>query len=294
MQSEIVLPNFLIVGAMKAGTSSLADMMNQHDDIFVAKRELHFFNNEDSFGKDLHHYSKNFLGAGTRWIGEKTPIYSRIHDFPFLPERICKSLGDDIRVFWILRDPVERAISHYRHMLITQSNPDRHKIVRPDGALMSFSEVVKIELEHPVDSVIVTRGYYDIQIARYLDYFPRSNFFFCRFDELTKQPQALMDAVCEFLDIAPFKLADVPGQNLSQQRLDKSLLRKIYVRLKDRNIPSIASIINYARQKLNREEIRRRYYNIDEETKAVLSQHYASHCAMLDAMVDWSGHTFRE
>ncbi|WP_374407127.1 sulfotransferase domain-containing protein [Pelagerythrobacter sp.] len=282
----LALPNFLIVGAMKAGTSSLADLLDSHDDIFVAERELHFFNDERAFARGLASYSRHFQGTHARWQGEKTPVYSRIADMGFLPQRIYDSLGADLRLLWIFRDPVDRAVSHYRHMLITQGNPDRAKLIQRNGRLRTFAEVIAEELRDPPRSVIVSRGYYAEQVEAFRSLFPARNFFFCEFDQLRGNPQGLLDSACLFFGVAPIPVVREPSRNRTDARLRQGLFGKAIKRLRSGQIPTLTSLTNAARARSQKAEIIRRFADIDEGAKASLREHYRPHEDRLRAILD--------
>jgi len=73
------IPNFIIVGAMKAGTSSLSRYMNSHPEIYIPEEEIHFFNDDKKYSKGIKEYLKSFNlenNDTVNVIGEKTPTYS--------------------------------------------------------------------------------------------------------------------------------------------------------------------------------------------------------------------------
>ena len=107
-----MLPNFLCVGAQKAGSSSLYKLLKSHPEIYISeKNELHFFNVEENYKKGLQHY-ENFCEKGyknQKLIGEFTPDYLQ---YSFVPSRIKNDLGD-VKIIIILRHPVDRAYSQF-------------------------------------------------------------------------------------------------------------------------------------------------------------------------------------
>ena len=284
--ADLVLPNFLIVGAMKAGTSSLADMISEHPDIYVAPEELHFFNHEQEFSKGLAHYSRHFRHSSKAWKGEKTPVYSRIADMPYLPERIHQSLGSQLRLFWIFRDPVERAVSHYRHMLVTQGNPDRQSIIKRDGGLRTFAEVIERELAGVTSPVIVSRGYYSQQVIAFQQYFPKDNFVFFKFDELSSNPQLVMDKACDFLRVSKINVAKTPSKNSSRQRMGQGLTSKIIRRVRTASLPSAQSIRDNLNGIIQKKEVEARFHAIDAAAKQRLAEHYLPHQQALMPLIN--------
>lgn len=105
------LPTFVIPGAQKCGTSSLAATLRRHPEVFVtAEKELHYFDRDDREGLDS--YAEHFTpGPQHRTWGEATPAY--LYDAE-ARRRMCEALPET-RMIVILRDPVKRAYSHFWH-----------------------------------------------------------------------------------------------------------------------------------------------------------------------------------
>ncbi|GAB5524350.1 MAG: sulfotransferase [Roseivirga sp.] len=123
------LPNFLLVGAAKAGTTSLYYYLNQHPDIFISKlKEPKYFSSQvldlphqgigdfhvDRYRvRDYEEYKKLFEGRTEKMIGESTVEYLYYHDK--IKDLIKKELGD-VKIIIILRNPVDRAFSAYSNL----------------------------------------------------------------------------------------------------------------------------------------------------------------------------------
>jgi hypothetical protein len=110
-RSALGLPNLLIVGAAKCGTSALHAYLDHHPDIFMSRRkELQFFNH-DRWRERIGWYREQFRSdAPVR--GESSPAYSMDPWFPDVPER-ARELVPDARVVYLVRDPVARAVAQY-------------------------------------------------------------------------------------------------------------------------------------------------------------------------------------
>jgi acetyltransferase-like isoleucine patch superfamily enzyme len=124
-------PNFLIIGAQKAATVWISDVLKQHEKVFMPTRgELFFFNKKDceqpqAIDAYLNHFAEATEAQG--WIGEKTTGYfwsnrsgvfenqPPIGHNPHIPQSVANVLGRDIRLILSLRHPVARAISAYGH-----------------------------------------------------------------------------------------------------------------------------------------------------------------------------------
>lgn len=157
------LPNFLIIGSQKAGTTWLHDAVSQHPEVVVSTpKELHFFNNRTKFERGLDWYAGHFVPTPvTRAIGEATPCFNTI-DIPedrpderrdLIPQRIHEAIPE-VRLILILRDPVERAVSAYYHFLRKRAWPGW-----PSLADVGDSRG------------IISEGFYDTHLTRWLDVF---------------------------------------------------------------------------------------------------------------------------
>lgn len=109
MGEKFRLRNFLIVGAMRCGTTFLAHCLGAHPDIYIPRaKEIHYF--DVHFEKGPEWYKRKFSGAKKEHaVGEATQSYMYLD---YVPPRIA-SLLPDARLIAILRNPVDRAYSHY-------------------------------------------------------------------------------------------------------------------------------------------------------------------------------------
>jgi len=105
------LPNLIVVGAAKAGTTSLHNYLDLHPDITMsADKEMRFFTDPDC--RSWVGRYQDYFAAGTRYRGESTPQYTKWPLFPGVADRIAE-LAPDARLIYLLRDPVERSIAEY-------------------------------------------------------------------------------------------------------------------------------------------------------------------------------------
>ena len=108
-------PSFLCIGAPKSGTTSLYDILKQHPDIFLPNfKEPHFFDNDENYGHGLSWYLQSYFTESNerQLLGEFTPTY--LSNFK-AHQRIASDLNSDLKLIVLLRDPVDRAYSHYLH-----------------------------------------------------------------------------------------------------------------------------------------------------------------------------------
>jgi hypothetical protein len=112
----VPLPTFLVIGAMKCGTSSLWGYLRDHPQVFMPSlKEPNFFIAQKGWKLGLDWYRSLFEEAGDAVaIGEASPGYTKAHHNPGVPQRIAEVLPN-VRLIYLVRDPIERMISHYLH-----------------------------------------------------------------------------------------------------------------------------------------------------------------------------------
>jgi hypothetical protein len=110
-----VLPNFLVIGAHKAGTTTLYEHLRRHPDVFLAAhKEVHYFSGHN-WDRGRQWYESLFDDvAGEHAVGEASPGYACWPFFEHVPERAA-ALIPAAKLVYIVRHPIERLISHYRH-----------------------------------------------------------------------------------------------------------------------------------------------------------------------------------
>lgn len=183
------IPNFLIVGAMKGGTSSLASELKSHPDIFLPDRELHFFNVEKNYQRGTDYYLSLFGGKNREYaVGEKTPTYSYV---PIVPRRIAR-FNPEMKLIWIFRDPVARAYSHY--WFFVSRGKER----------LSFRQAVKREQAGQAKDFTMRyldRGVYIHQVKCYLKYFSKEQMLFLTLRNLKTKRIGTLSSNCDFLKV---------------------------------------------------------------------------------------------
>jgi hypothetical protein len=190
MENRRRWPNLFIVGAVKAGTTSLYRYLNQHPDIYMSPtKEPDYFTQDDA---DTDAYLRLFEGASEEKIlGEATPWYlSR----PGTAERI-KRACPDAKVIIMLREPVSRAYSHYL------------MDVRNDMQTSDVWEAVQKDYRVP-EHGYVKLGLYCQQVARYIDVFG-DHVLVVFFEELVRDPRGTLEGVLDFLGVDPGHAAAV-------------------------------------------------------------------------------------
>ena len=186
------LPNFLIIGAMRSGTSTLARWLIEHPQVFLAPgKELHYFDRH--FDRGVNWYRSLFAGAGSESaVGEATPNY--VHE-PAAIQRIAATIPE-VRLILSLRNPVDRAYSHYWHNRSREKEP------------LSFEEALDAEPVRTHSSEVdrarfsyVSRGQYIDQINEVLRWFPRSSLHVVIAEEMQSEPSRSLTGIFSFLGV---------------------------------------------------------------------------------------------
>jgi sulfotransferase family protein len=195
------LPTFLIVGAQKSGTSSLHKYLGSHPQVFVSSpKEVDFFVEEREWRRGVRWYRDVFAGAGDATaVGEASPQYSFFPVYAGVPDRIA-SLVPDARIIYVMRDPVERMGSAYRHTL--SSGVETRPIA---DALLQ-------------DARYADTSRYAMQIEQYLRRFPIGQMLLLTAEELRFKREETLARVLEFIGVdAAWRPPDLADEYNSQR-----------------------------------------------------------------------------
>lgn len=194
---------FLVVGTQKGGTTALDKYLRTHCDIQMAKKkEVHFFDTEKYFeGKvDYELYHESFEPNLGKIRGESTPIYMYWHD----SIRRIYDYNSDMKIIAILRNPTERAFSHWN--MEREKGSDNFPF---EIAIRTENERSReaLPLQHRVYSYI-DRGFYSEQIRRIWRFFPRHQTLFLKQEDLKSDLQITLCRIATFLEVTPFEKLD--------------------------------------------------------------------------------------
>ena len=192
------LPNVLIIGAAKCGTTSLFEYLAQHPDAGAARsKELRFFDQRWD-PRRVRWYRANFAAAGRHRVRfEATPGYL-LH--PDVPARV-HALVPDVRLIVMLREPVARAYSYWNHR--------RNQGVEPLG----FGDAVAAEAGRKRMFWYVRGGQYAEQIDRWSALFPRSAFWFVRSEDFFRSQTGELDRITRWLGLPKHRFGDLRPRN---------------------------------------------------------------------------------
>lgn len=209
------LPDFLIIGAQKGGTTSIYRYLSMHPQVrFGRVKEADYFSNY-SFGGERWYRAQFPVRAPWRhWmIGDASPYYL-FH--PHAADRAAELLPG-AKLVAVLRNPVDRAYSHYQHVVSRG-----HEALDFEAALEREALAVPVESQRMLDDPAyrsltherhsyVSRGEYARQLERWLRRFPRENLFVLQSEQMFEAPNAVMARVYEFLGLDAIRIDD-PGQ----------------------------------------------------------------------------------
>ena len=199
--NTLPLPDFLVIGAQKSGTRWLRMHLGMHPEIFVADRELRFFNGDD-FGRGLDFYRNSFDGwDGEPITGEATPSYMMwLEDPAKMAARIDESLPD-AKLFALLRNPVDRTYSAFIHYM-------RAGRIPPESDLLEWLRSVPPE-EDPLG--LVAGSWYAASLAPYFERFGNRLQVFLH-DDVVSEPEKVYGRALEHVGASPRPLPPEPQQ----------------------------------------------------------------------------------
>lgn len=182
------LPDFIIIGAAKSGTSSLVQYLMRHPQIFMsANKEPEYYSRDAVYAQGIDWYRGLFAAARDDQIcGEGSTTYSRWPHTPDVPERIERDIPG-AKFVYIMRHPVARTYSHYAHHMRT-------------GVTMTFEQALER------DAIYVDCSRYIRQIERYLQRFDRERFLFLFQHDLKNDPRSILDRTQKHLAVKPCDL----------------------------------------------------------------------------------------
>ena len=213
-----VLPDFIIIGASRSGTTSLYEYLNQHPSIIRG------------VGKEIHYFDKNF-GRGIKWYksffptkrkkskleekhkgkcltGESTPRYLYHHH---APKRVFQLLPN-VKLIVVLRNPIDRAYSRYEQQAAVGLEELSFEDAIEQEENRITDDMKKMEKDENFYSVYFyrkaykTMGIYVNQLRRWFEYFPREQFLILKSEDLRSNPAQVYNQTIEFLGLPKHEL----------------------------------------------------------------------------------------
>ncbi|MEE2907699.1 MAG: sulfotransferase [Planctomycetota bacterium] len=184
----MTLPSFLIVGAMKAGTTTMFEDLAQHPDIYPPDHkepgDLNYDAVFESAGRKV--YEHNFRKCrSNKMTFEASTYYTMMPTHQGSAQRARSLLGSDLKVIYIVREPVARTISHHRHIMDSAGvGPDINQVVRDDPSLIDYSR-------------------YRFQIEPWLDSLGQDKVMVVQFESYITHRVSTIEAIHSFLGVSP-------------------------------------------------------------------------------------------
>lgn len=197
------LPDLLVIGAMKSGTTTLHSLLAQHPGLFMSEqKEPGFFSRDERYGQGLPAYMDLFRAARPEQLcGESSTCYSRWPHYPNAAPRIAEHLPNAKFVF-LMRHPIERMYSHYMHRMTERFHRNTGKIVSFEQGIQEIPEIRDASL-------------YALQLEKFLEHFPREKFLLLATAQLEEDPVGTVERVHGFLGLPPVPPASLHASNRS-------------------------------------------------------------------------------
>ena len=218
--SSHVLPNFLIIGAARSGTTSLFEYLSESPNVMPPSgKEIYFF--DKNFYMGINWYKKFFPTKnklqtisqnvnGKVITGEATPRY--IHH-PHTPKRVF-NLIPNVKLIILLRNPIDRAYSHYQ--MQSEHGAESlsfEKAIEHEKSFVNdeFNKMKNDENHYSVEfykKSYLTRGIYADQLERWFEFFPREQFLIIKSEDFYSNTPSIFKNVLKFLDIPEFEISN--------------------------------------------------------------------------------------
>jgi Sulfotransferase family len=208
------VPDFVVIGAMKCGTSTLHEQLGRQPGIIMADpKEPCFFSNDDVWARGIDWYASLFACADHGDLcGESSTHYTKLPTYPNTIQRMRRHIPD-AKLIYVIRHPIDRLVSHYVH------DWSERKLSYPiDEAVESHSDLINYSR-------------YAMQLEPFLDAYGPEQMLLVFFECLIARPQAELERICRFIGYEgrPCWQTDQDVRNKSSQRLRTSPLRDAIV-----------------------------------------------------------------
>lgn len=249
-----LMPDFIIIGAQKGGTTSLYSYLTEHPNIASAStKEVHFFDHRFHLGLSwyrahfptgIEQYYAQHVRKQVFITGEASPGYL-FH--PLAPKRIA-SLLPHVKLIVLLRNPVDRLYSQYRHKVARgrEKLPVEEAVAREEERLRGEREKIASQKNYYSPNFqhfsYKTRGMYAEQLEIWFSLFPREQFLIMKSEDMYKDPAAIYKQTLEFLNSPIYEPASLQKEykqyNKSQEvssRLDPAFRKELVEYFKPHN-----------------------------------------------------------
>ena len=194
--------DILVIGAMKAGSSSMHRYLGCHPQISMSKtKEVNYFT-EKNWAKGKTWYEDQFVNDGLLH-GDVSPMYSRSHLYPNMAKRAYQT-NPDLKIIYVIRNHFERIVSHLMHNMVT-------------GRIGIEADILT-ELKDKPDYILTTQYYY--QISKYLEFFEKDRILIVNNHDLKFNLRSECNRIFSFLNV------NSEDYNLPEQKVYNSSSNK--------------------------------------------------------------------
>jgi len=289
-----ILPNFIMIGAQKAGTTSMYNWLSQHHDIYAPfhLKDLPYFTT-DLHQKGIEHYSKVFNTYKNQKV--ITACETNAIFFDFAAKRI-HDFNPNMKVLLLVRNPVNRAFSAYNYAL-QRGLEDK-----------SFKEAIHEEKNNLRDynthyqkaqKAYIDHGYYFKQLQPYIETFPKENLFIGLAEDMRNNKEQIMTNICNFLEIDTSAKIKYTNKNKTYSDYHFDFINKILNNEKTQQSSVLGSIFDMMPVAFSY-KLKRKVYNIlsalnqkqteitpiDEEDQQFLREIYKGDVEQLSRLID--------
>ncbi|MEM8728363.1 MAG: sulfotransferase [Pseudomonadota bacterium] len=213
--SQTALPDFVVIGAMRAGTTSVHNYFELHPQVSMSvTKEPDFFREHIYKQRDEAWYAAQF-DACAHMRGEASPNYTKVDVFPGVPERMHAHLPD-AKLIYIVRDPVKRFVSQYQHMASRGFDLPEPDVMCATSAKLP-DEVIRITREDDQYLHILSVSCYARQLREYLKVYPLDQIMFVQFEEMNAQQTETLTAIQRFIGVDCVGPEGLPELNRSNE-----------------------------------------------------------------------------
>jgi|tagenome__1003787_1003787.scaffolds.fasta_scaffold20775405_1 hypothetical protein len=273
------LPNFLLIGAMKAGTTSMYHYLRAHPQVYMPTfKAPEFFAGKALSSRGVDWYRRQFadVDAGAVAIGEASNVYTKYPHYSGVPARIAE-LIPDVRLLYIVRDPVARIRSHYQTRAVEGSEK------------LPLGEAVAS------NSIYLDYSRYAMQIEQYLEHFSREQLLVTTAEALRNDRDSVMTEVYAFLGVDPdirpddldqefYKSADKPTRSMIPLGLRKGLKTHFPVTKRFKELESnVVHRLDAIRGRSSEDDPPRPAPVVDDDARRVIIEALAADVAKLRA-----------
>jgi len=239
-QQQHRIPNFLIAGSQKGGTTALADYLFRRKDVCGPRarkgfsytgKEAHFFDEPQQMARGLAHYESLFAHCSPdekrhKIVLDATPKYMLYHENIY---KVYEEANTTVKILFILREPVSRDLSWYNHLLretkkaqppswVAEEGMYRHSSNNNTRSTQEVKTFEEYALSHLLPSIRssrpTNRGLYAHWLKPWLELFDRRQIFIASYDDLQRDPSDFLRRLHAFLELPePPIAASLPRSN---------------------------------------------------------------------------------